>query len=318
VPFSLAFTARSRPSDALLRTGGVTGPEQCEILSPMGDASCDVGSTGRPTRTVLYPPASSPEKRAAAFGVLRLLSVRIVLLWLIKAALLAVAFAFAPPLAVYAGMAAWAVWHAIPRVLPPPPQPQSGDPRAQALQLRATTYARAAGVADHAHVSLDGPEKAQLMTVTHRRRRTLAVIVPRNSPVLDFPIAAQDAELHRRIALLGRPWRAWTVVWLSRIVPTGVLIAYLLLLPAWARALCAGPIAGAVLLGGTVLLIRAPLTRALRDPQRCPSCGAKGLVALVVATAPGADRRDPYVRCAKCRKHYETLDGALVEFLPAP
>ena len=284
----------------------------------MGDESCDVAVTdGEPTRTVLHPPASSPEKRSAVFGLLRGLSVRIVLVWLIKAALLGAAFAFAPPVAVYAGMAAWAVWQAIPRVLPPPPQLQSGDPRAQALQLRAATYARAARVADHAHVSLDGPEKPQLMTVTHRRRRTLAVIVRRNSPVLDFPITAQDAELHRRIELLGRPWRTWTMVWLSRIVPTGVLIAYLLPLPAWARALCAGPIAGAVLLSGTVLLIRVPLTRVLRDPQRCPSCGAKGLVALVVATEPGADRLDPYVRCAKCGRHYETLDGALAEFLPA-
>jgi hypothetical protein len=151
-----------------------------------------------------------------------LVSARIVLSWLIKAALLAVAFAVAPPAAVFAGMAAWAIWHAIPKVLPPLPQPQSGDPRAQALQLRAATYARAAGIAHHAHVSLDGPAKPQLMTVTHRRRRTLAVIVPRNSPVLDFPLAAQDAELRRRIALLGRPWRTWTMVWLTRIVPTGV------------------------------------------------------------------------------------------------
>ena len=90
----------------------------------MGEENCGAGSTGAPTRTVHYPPPSSPEKRAAAFGVLRLLSARIVLLWLVKAALLAVAFALAPPVAVFAGMAAWAIRHAIPRVLPPLPQPQ--------------------------------------------------------------------------------------------------------------------------------------------------------------------------------------------------
>lgn len=281
------------------------------------DETRDVPSL--PTRTVLYPPAaSSPEAASNAFGLLTSLSGRVVSSWLIKAAALAVAFADAPPAVVWAGMVGWTLVRALQVLGPSPARAQPSDARAQELQLRATAYARAAGIADHAEVSLDGPEKAQLMTVTFRRRRTLAITVPSNSPVLDFPIPAQDAELRRRIALLGKPWRTWTVLWLTRILPMGVLLAYLLPLPVWAQALSAGPIAAAVLLCGMAVTVRAPLTREARGRQCCSRCGSKRIGTVVVATEPGADRRDPYVRCWACGTHYETVDGVLVEFLPAP